>query len=341
MPTPTAFRAVAVLCVLGSGCIDAAPEDTDGSSTQGAEATTDAVPECETQSFEPLCVEGDLLFCSEEGTVTRRSCGDGGCVLGSEGAGCVWPLDEPCEGEYSVCKEPGGVHACLDGVWRFESCPPGGSCAGDTCYGPDAVPCTPGDRRCDADTLWVCNGDGFEVEQTCGPEDVCRVGIDGPGCFSADAEPCDPETFVSECAHDGLVVHCFDGWTSTVECDVGERCFASELHAGCFDQTAEACDPTTAAPVCDAGVAGTCSIVGAWTEAECHAEELCVTGQWCGLSGDCLDAAACVPEDAPPCEEVSRSFCDGLGLSYCFGGYALPLVAECDCVEAGGQATCS
>lgn len=335
-----ATRCALCFVILSGGCFEL------GGGGQGSDASTGTpadpsspIPQCDADRFEPLCVEGDLLFCSEDGEVIQRSCGDGDCVFGSDGADCLWPLNEPCDGEYSLCADPGGVHACVDGQWRFEPCPPGGRCVGDTCFGSDAVACDPGEQHCDGDARVLCNEDGFEVEIACSDGDVCQLTGSGPPCISTSAEPCDSESFVPQCDGDDRVLRCSDGWTVMLECGAGHRCFASDVDAACHDAGAQACDPTSNAPGCASNVATNCTTAGVWLETACTDREQCVLDQWC--LPDCTDAAACIPIEAPPCDGRSGFFCDGSTLAYCFGGSTVVLSPDCGCVERDGRASCS
>lgn len=327
------------LSLLGGGCFELGEGGAADGSTGEPVEPAEPIGECDASRFEPLCVSGDLLFCSDDGMVTERSCGDGACVFGSDGADCLWPLHEPCEGSYASCTEPGGVHACVDGQWRFEPCPPGGVCAGDTCYGPDATRCAPGEERCDDGARVVCNEDGFEVAVPCPDDEVCRVADSGPRCISADAEPCDSTAFVPVCEGSERVLRCSDGWTSTLLCDDDQRCFSSDTDAACHDADSEPCDPASNPPACDSNVSMNCSSAGVWLETACADGEQCVVDQWC--VPECTDAAACIPTEAPPCDGPSALFCDGPSLAYCFGGSTVVLSPDCDCVERDGVAACT
>lgn len=338
--------AALLLAASAAACFDSGAANDDEAETETDthefETTGGSPGACDPERFDPICSEGAVLACSEDGEITRTSCGDGSCVFGSEGVGCVWPLGENCEGSYAACDEVGGVHACIDGVWTFDPCPVGGSCVGGTCYGPGAAPCDPAQTEpwCDGEQRLQCNADGFQVPSDCPNGEICRDGDTGATCVSSDAAPCDPDAFVWHCGSENEVRGCLDvGWTITATCEPGQRCFDSAFGATCADADAEPCDPTTATPSCQDGVATSCSPQGVLNVTACADDEQCRVDQWCLT--DCLPAAACIPSDAAPCDEPSDALCDGDDLVFCFDGATVPVVSDCDCVEEDGTATCT
>lgn len=348
-PTPVRALAAPVLALMAvlplPGCLElGGVEGTAGSSggSPGAGSDEGGAPECDPDRFSPICEDGRVLECIGEGTIRSRGCGsNASCQLGSDGADCVWPLGKPCDSEYRLCKPPGGVHACVDGTWEFEPCPPGGTCSDGRCYGPEHIPCDwPDDAPyCNGDELVHCAPNGFETASMCEPGEVCRPGETGASCVAEAAEPCDPEAG-SVCVAEAEILLCGeDGWTARVSCPEAERCFSGPLGASCQDESLPACDPTTAEATCVDGTATQCQPTGYQSEHTCERDEACRIDETC--FGTCRQGAACVPPDATPCQEPQDLFCDGEGLALCFDGWILPIFPDCGCAVTGDGPECT
>ena len=276
-------------------------------------------PRCTNEGLELDCVGGSVVELECPAGTTCLAGEDPGfgpwTVCASEGSGlCDWPSHTPlCSGLTSLltCQDPGYL--------LLIECDPGLVCKQSSvraaCTEPDTVICDPatasewcdevGPAFCDAEFGMVAH------RQSCGPDEACAVGAQGPVCTDPGAEACDWQIFVERC--DGLaVVACdaFDWLTERRACDPGERCRESEDSARCFPDDQPDCDPLTFSPTCEGNQVRSCNSFGVQVNDECPPDQICSDA---GMGPQCVDPQAelCDPQTfVSVCDEDRPVVCD-------------------------------
>jgi hypothetical protein len=126
---------------------------------------------------ESRCDGEVLLLCNEHGTQQHRTdCTEGEDLCDADARSCVPRLCDPdsrvCNGDRVFqCSGRGDAYA------EIETCGQGERCRGGACL----TTCTPGEARCEENTLYVCLNDGVnEDARACGEDALCLDGACTP-----------------------------------------------------------------------------------------------------------------------------------------------------------------
>ena len=293
------------------------------------------------------CEANVVVGCTSDGSeITRVDCGEEECVEGEVGASCI---ASDCEDGQIGCIDRATSYVCAEGTRELVPCADGQGCVAGECV--DQV-CEPSSRRCEGDTVIVCNEAGTsESTVRCDLVPECEEAAGGCTCSGGECVPlvCEPGSTVCDgqdvlrCSDDGSVQEfvatceapdsCIAGECRAAECEDGVSCVGDTLVV-CEDGAAEEincrdsdsfcngaelrCEPWVCAPgssTCtDEFTRQICNPRGTdFTESDCPDEEYC-------SDGICLELV-CTPEER---------VCDGREVLVCAtDGSGYELVQTC------------
>lgn len=268
------------------------------------------------------CESNIVVGCNDDGSALRRvDCGSEVCIEGESGASCV---SSSCEDGQVGCIDGRTRYACSGGDRTVVGCGASEGCVGGECV---AQICDPRSRRCEDDTVVVCDAGGVsESTIRCELIPECEEADAGCACARGDCvvRACTPDA--QTCEGDNVVRCTEDGTgSSTVETCGGEtQCVAGQ----CVANECEG-DPRCVGDrlvVCEGGISN---------EFDCQAEE-----SFCSdADGAHCESWVCEPGSGGCTADASRRLlCDPRGSfftespcpadEYCSGGICLRQACE-------------
>jgi hypothetical protein len=246
------------------------------------------------------------------GCVTGADCGDAGskCVDSTCVASCA--SDKECTSQGRLCDVKQGF--CVQCIQQVD-CPGVYHCATGKCI---LDVCAKGDRRCAFSGVGIetCNaaGDAFDGE-LCPPGSSCTEASGSVSCKPWLCTPggvaCDDtHKLVQSCSADGLSV------VQQTDCAVmGKVCSVDACHD-------KVCEPKSL--FCMGQVSTRCSDDGASS----HAEQTCVSGNYCDPTSGTCKPQVCVP---------GSKVCDGNSATTCAADGSGPAAGGTDCTASATQ----
>ena len=280
---------------------------------------------------EPVCEPGTgscdgnvVVDCNAEGSeISRVDCGDEVCIDGEGGAACI---SADCEDGQVGCIDRATSYLCTDGARELVPCNDVQGCVGGECV--DQI-CEPNSRRCDGNTVIVCDDAGVsEGTVRCDLVPECQEAAAGCLCRGGDCVPlaCEPDTTtcdgdnVVRCADDGSgfdvaevcepPATCIGGACQEDACDDGMSCVGDTL-VTCVDGTASETNCRESESYCDESEGPSCA---PWF---CEPGSAVCTGDW-GARWICNPRGSAATESECP---------DG---EYCSDGICLKRACEPD-----------
>lgn len=267
------------------------------------------------------CTEAGVLICEADGAreVLQRCSAAERCVDTDGPARCERSATGCVPGEVG-CNRDGSRWLCDADAQRITvRCEAGTTCLGGAC---EAVVCTPGETRCEGNTLVLCDPQGqAEVSVRCDDTTGCSDEPFGCTCSAGtcQARECQPGSRRCDgrasqaCSDDGLQ------WLSAESCRTGESCVAGL----CVE---DQCSPGTSR--CAGGVEFFCTPSG-WDTTNCGAR-----GQVCEMRDG---TATCV---ARTCTPGLRECTGGSGYRVCNSDGTAWVDASCAAGQVCSAGTC-
>lgn len=234
--------------------------------------------DCESTTFESMCLNDGNTTACVDGKVVSISCGDSKvCKSGA----CV---DKTCDSSNFVpeCSGDFEITVCVDGKIEKESCGENKHCSNNACVDDANVddPCNPKtfSPTCTSEgKVLTCDGETLKVKAT-------ECSGDTPACLNGVCVACDPSKYEAHCT-DGHKYSCeANGSLTDMLCKVGDVCYNGD----CAE-----CDPTKTAATCSDGKVRVCSSKGIYEDSACPAGYSCLNGACtnkCTTNADCADA---------------------------------------------------
>lgn len=262
-----------VPCGAGQTCLDLVDQ---ASGTRLSECLPADSIGCDPAWFRSACLAPDtMLACVAPATYPHTGhtaqvlCAEGEtCRLDGDRGVCL-PDDEPPGPDPETCDPalyPGGCRdgaplACVAGaIVAAAPCAAPTACQvgpfGALCVAAEAMVCDPAltPLVCDGAVVTGCDSTtGFTFRQECPEGQTCRPTPEGAVCSTVPTGGCDPLTYESHCPGETTRQFCTPFGDEVTETCPGNRvCRTGALGAVCVQPSAQACDPATFVPRCNA-----------------------------------------------------------------------------------------